>query len=199
MKITQAEDEMYQSNMFSKEELMAWEEKHRADKTWVHLRTYFKDRWTVTIRYQCDTPHTHVFESATSAEEDRGEQAGRLATNLHEVAVAATADKEHIQQMMTRHDNLMKAVSKQQAQIDKNQTQIDELMKQNGQLINKISTTTNTNTGGATSGGAGNIHRGRYRDNCNTNSNDTGLDAGDGTNNRTDNLPKCAISPFVTM
>ena len=33
MKITQAEDEMYRSNMFSKEELMAWEEKPRADKT----------------------------------------------------------------------------------------------------------------------------------------------------------------------
>ena len=37
MKITQAEDEMYWSNMFSKEELMAWEEKPRDDKTWVHL------------------------------------------------------------------------------------------------------------------------------------------------------------------
>ena len=51
MKITQAEDEMYRSNMFSKKELMAWEEKPRADKTWVHLRTYFKDIWTVTMRY----------------------------------------------------------------------------------------------------------------------------------------------------
>ena len=28
MKITQAEDEMYKSNMFTKEELMNWEEKH---------------------------------------------------------------------------------------------------------------------------------------------------------------------------
>ena len=37
MKITQVEDEMYRSNMFSKEELMAWEEKSRADKTWFHL------------------------------------------------------------------------------------------------------------------------------------------------------------------
>ena len=50
MKITQVEDEMYQSNMFYKEELMAWEEKPRADKTWVHLQTYFKDRWTATMR-----------------------------------------------------------------------------------------------------------------------------------------------------
>ena len=68
MKITQAEDEMYRSNMFSNEELMAWEEKPRADKTWVHLRTYFKDRWTATMQYQGDTPHKNGFESAASAE-----------------------------------------------------------------------------------------------------------------------------------
>ena len=80
MKITQAEDEIYRSNMFSKEKLMTWEEKSRAYKMWVHLRTYFKDIWTTTMRYQGDTPHKHWFESATSAEEDRGEQC--LANNL---------------------------------------------------------------------------------------------------------------------
>ena len=150
MKITQVEDEMYRSNMFSKEELMAWEEKNRADKTWVHLRTYFKDRWTTTMRYQGDTPHKHVFESAASAEEDRGEQ--RLANNLRKVSVAATADKEHIQKMTTQNYDLLKVVRKHQEKIDKQQTHIDELLKQNGQLINKIGT--NTNTGGATSAGA---------------------------------------------
>ena len=72
MKITQAEYEMYRSNMFSKEELMAWEEKPRSDKTWVHLQTYFKDRWTARIRYQDNTTHKNGFESAVSTEEDRG-------------------------------------------------------------------------------------------------------------------------------
>ena len=69
MKITQAEDEMYRSNMFSKEELMTWEEKPMADKKWVHLKTYFKDRCTTTKQYQGDTPHKHGFENAASAEE----------------------------------------------------------------------------------------------------------------------------------
>ena len=128
--------------------------KPRADKTWVHLRTYFKDRWTATMRYQGNTPHKHGFESASRAEEDRGEQ--RIANNLHEVAVAATADKEHIHQMTTQNDDLLNFVRKQQAQIDKQQAQIDELLKQNGQLINKLGT--NTNTGGATSAGAENTH-----------------------------------------
>ena len=72
----------------------------------------------------------------------------------------------------------MKVIRKQQAQIDKQKTHIDELLKQNGQLINKIGT--NTNTGGPTNARAENTHRGRYRgnlnntDNCNTNNNDTG-------------------------
>ena len=44
MNITQAEYKMYKSNIFSKEELMTWEEKNRSDKTWFHLRTYFKYR-----------------------------------------------------------------------------------------------------------------------------------------------------------
>ena len=99
--------------------------KPRADKTWVHLQTYFKYIWTATMLYQGDNPHKHNFESAANAEEDRGEQTGRLANNLREVAVAATANKEHIQQMTTQNDDLLKVVRKQQAQIDKHQTHID--------------------------------------------------------------------------
>ena len=113
MKITQAENEMYRSNMFTKEELMTWEEKPIANKTGVHLQTYFKSRWTATIPYQGDTPHKHGFESASSAEEDSGEHC--LASNLREVAVVATANKEHIQQMTTQNDDLLEVVRKQQA------------------------------------------------------------------------------------
>ena len=93
MKITQADDEMYRSNMFSKDEFMAWEEKPWADKTWAHLQIYFKNIWTATMRYQVNTTHKRGFERADRSEEDKGEQEGRLATNLREVAIAATADK----------------------------------------------------------------------------------------------------------
>ena len=53
------------------------------------------------MSYQGDTPHKHGFESAIIAEEDRGDQTGRLANNLREVAVVATADKDHIQKITT--------------------------------------------------------------------------------------------------
>ena len=124
------------------------------------------------MRYQGDTTQKHGFESASTAEEDRGQQAGSLLTNLREVAVVTTADKDHIQQMTTQNEDLMKVFRKQQDQIHKQQTHIDELLKQNGQLINKIGT--NTNTGGATSGGAKKNHRGRYLGNGNTNGNGNG-------------------------
>ena len=75
-------------------------------------------------------------------EEDRGKH--RLANNLCEVVVAATANKEHIQQMTTQNDDILKVIRKQQSQIYKQQTHIDELLKQNGQLINKIGKNTNT-------------------------------------------------------
>ena len=55
-------------------------------------------------------PHKHGFESSASAEEYRREQTGCLANNLREVAVAATADKEHIQQMTMQNDDLLKVV-----------------------------------------------------------------------------------------
>ena len=105
--------------------------------------------------------------------------------------------------MTTQNNDLLKVVRKQQAQIDKHKTQIDELLKQNGQLISKIGTTTNTKTGGGTGEGAGNGNRGRNQGNGNrntngngnhnTNSNNTGSDAGAGTNNRPYNLPKCHL------
>ena len=94
----------------------------------------------------------------------------------------------------------MKVVRKQQAHIDKHQTQIDELLKQNGQPINKVGT--NTKIGGSTSAGAENTHRGRYRgnlnntDNCNTNNNDTGSETVAATRNRTNNRPKFAVCPL---
>ena len=108
MKITQAEDEMYRSNMFTTEELMTWGEKPMADKMWVHLQTYFKDRWTATMQYQGNTTHKHGFESSARAEDDNGEHL--LANNLRKVAVAATADKDHIHQMTTQNDDLLKVV-----------------------------------------------------------------------------------------
>ena len=55
-----------------------------------------------------------------------------MTSNLREVARAAIADKDHIQQMSDTVDDLLTIVKKQQ-------NQIDELIKQNGKLTHALS------------------------------------------------------------
>jgi len=52
---------------------------------------------------------------------------------LSDIAIAATADKEHIQQMTNSTEDLLKIIKEQQAQIK-------ELMRQNGMRIAKVGT-----------------------------------------------------------
>ena len=73
-----------------------------------------------------------LHESAANVSEVTDSSKARLARNLREVACAATADKEHIQQMSDTADNLLIIVNKQQNQIDK-------LIKQNGKLTLALS------------------------------------------------------------
>ena len=131
MKIMQAVNEMYDSNQFSEKDMMDWEDKASAEKTWVHLQTYFNALWTKKQRYGGTSPRNHGFESAANISEVTESSEARMATNLMEVARAATADKEHIQQMSNTADDLLTIVKKQQ-------NQIDELIKQNGELTHAL-------------------------------------------------------------
>ena len=110
MKITQVIDQMYASNVFSEDDMMDWEDKDDDEKTWIHLQSYFKRKWTKKRRYRGDTPKDHGF--AANVEERENDAMDRLGTNLHEVATAATADKEHIQQMSTQNEKLLQVVKK---------------------------------------------------------------------------------------
>ena len=132
MKIMQAVNEMYDSNQFSEKDMMDWEDKPAPDKTWVHLQTYYNALWTKKQRYGGTSPRNHGYESAANVSEVTDSSDARMATNLMEVARAATADKEHIQQMSDTADDLLTIVKKQQ-------NQIDELIKQNGQLTSALS------------------------------------------------------------
>ena len=114
-----------------------WERKPNADKTWVHLQSFFGDLYTDAKKYEKATGGKFGFESAANVEEKRKHEAPPIAEDdelqkqLCNIAIAATADKEHIQQMSNYSDDLL-AVIKQQ------QEQISELMRQNGILISKL-------------------------------------------------------------
>ena len=118
---------MYESNNFDGKEMMTWEDDD--NQTWVHLQTYFGELWEKKQRYGGTTTKATGFgESAANITKQNG------VTNdtLQHIAHAATADKEHIQQMSNAHDDLLSVVKKQQSQID-------ELVKQNGHLTTLLS------------------------------------------------------------
>ena len=139
MKIPIVTDAMYKSSFFTETEMMEWEEKDDADKTWANFKPYFKDIWTMRSRYQKGgaSPRNHGYESAanvteTNEEEDPFE---RLRNNLREVALAAANEKEHIQQMGAAHTDLLAVIKKQQEQLANLTEQNGKLLEQNGQLL----------------------------------------------------------------
>ena len=132
MKIMQAVNEMYDSNQFEERDMMDWEDKDAAEKTWVHLQTYYNALWMKKQRYGGTSPRNHGYERAANVSKVTDSSEARMANNLMEVARAATADKEHIQQMSDTADDLLTIVKKQQ-------NQIDELIKQNGELTHALS------------------------------------------------------------
>ena len=148
-KIMQAIKEMYACNLFEAHDMKTWEKKPAADKTWVHLRAYFGELYTDIQRYSKATGARHGFESAANIQEapanERATDDEHLARQLGDIALAATADKNHIQQMSDATDDLLKIIKQQAAQIT-------ELVRQNGLLIaavgqpNNEQTTTNTGT-----------------------------------------------------
>ena len=143
LKILHAIKEMKDSNVFTEEQIMDWEDKEEEDKTWVHLQNYFGKLWKRRQRYAGSNARKHGYESAAaateaaaaSASEAASEAQDRLATNLREMAVAATADKEHIQQMSDHHNDMLKLVQQQQATIEKQASSIEKLTAQNSDLI----------------------------------------------------------------
>ena len=123
--------------------MIHWEDRDYQDKTWVHFQSYFKTLWTQKTRYGSGSPRKHGFSdsAANISNELTKTSEGRLSINLCEMAVAATSDKEHIQQMSNTADELLAVVKKYQSQID-------ELIKQNGPLtgaLEKLEKGANTN------------------------------------------------------
>ena len=157
-KINKTVKEMYDSNLFDARDMKAWDKKAAADKTWVHLQTYFGQLYQDNIQYERATGHRHGFESAAQMRE-REQQGEANAANaevlqhINEqmvgVAAAATADKEHIQQMSDATDSLLKIIEEMQEGMKRKDAQIADLTSQNGKLIDALAA-----LGGGDGGGA---------------------------------------------
>ena len=126
----QAIKEIYACQIFDARDMKEWEKKPAADKTWVHLRAFFVELYTDNQRYSKATGNKHGFESAANVAEVKAkeEEEELVAQQLGDIALAATADKEHIQQMSNATDDML-AIIKEQSE------QIKELVRQNGLLV----------------------------------------------------------------
>ena len=97
--------------------MKAWEAKDEADKTWVHLQSYFGDLWDANQQFGGLNAAGQGFaESANSATElvaDIG-----VVDAMKEIALAATSNKEHIQQMSDPADELLAIIKRQQTRIN---------------------------------------------------------------------------------
>lgn len=120
-KITHAVTQMTTSGVFTEDDIMDWEDKVEADKTWVHCQTYWNKIFKKRKRFNNLKPKQHGFEGAANVEERPPNEMSReeLSQSLRDISEAATADKEHIQQMSTTTDEMLFIVKKQQSQIDK--------------------------------------------------------------------------------
>ena len=135
LKINHAVEQMYESNQFTQDNMMDWEDKPDANKTWVHCQSYFGKLYDKNQRYKPnDSPRSQGYESAANVEEARETQSDRLATNLRQVASAACADKEHMQMMTDQHEKMLAIVNKQQEQLDKLLVQNEKLIDALGKL-----------------------------------------------------------------
>ena len=109
-----------------------------AQRTWVHCQTYSGRLWTKNQRYGGTTARRHGFESAANVLEQVSEKTETLGNNLRAVAVAGTADKEHIQQMSDSHEEMLAIIKKGQAQTDDLIKQNAALIKQNADLVSAL-------------------------------------------------------------
>ena len=62
--MTQAVEDMYNSNIFDKIQLMEWENKDNIDKTWTNCKQFFKERYKTKKRF--GSMHPMGFELAAN-------------------------------------------------------------------------------------------------------------------------------------
>ena len=138
MKIIAAVEAMYDSGAFTRDEMIEWEDKDEADKTWDELQTHFINIFNKNQRYGGTTAQGHGFGEAANGAAEEPNPAAVIKEAMKEVALAATADKEHIQQMSNTTDDMLALVKRQQETIERQSQQISDLIEQNKKVADAI-------------------------------------------------------------
>ncbi len=117
-KMRAAGSQMWQSEMFAEDQMVAWENKTAAQQTWAELQTYFTKKWLERKQYSATMAKQSRFKEAallpqeTTAAEDKGELQAMLFAMLQEqhdrqIAAITATTKANMDAMMKRMNALM--------------------------------------------------------------------------------------------
>jgi len=109
--------QMWKSEMFTEEQMVAWENKTPAQQTWAALQTYFTGKWLERKQYSTTTAKQSRFKEAallaqeTKAAEEEGESQALLFAMMQEqhdkqIAAIMAANKSSMDAMMERMNAL---------------------------------------------------------------------------------------------
>jgi hypothetical protein len=62
---------MWESKMFTKDQMVAWDNKPTADQTWVNFQTYFTEKWLERRQYLAATAKQSRFKEAALAAQEQ--------------------------------------------------------------------------------------------------------------------------------
>ena len=109
--------QMWKSEMFTEEQMVAWENKTPAQQTWAALQTYFTGKWLERKQYLATTAKQSRFKEAallaqeTKAAEEEGESQALLFAMMQEqhdkqIAAIMAANKSSMDAMMEKMNTL---------------------------------------------------------------------------------------------
>jgi hypothetical protein len=110
--------QMWKSEMFTEDQMVAWENKTPATQTWAELQTYFTGKWLQRKQYSATTAKQSRFKEAallaqeTKAAEEEGESQALLFSMMQEqhdkqIAAIMAANKSSMDAMMERMNAMM--------------------------------------------------------------------------------------------
>ncbi len=124
---------MWESEMFTEDQMVAWENKPAADQTWANLQTYFMEKWLERRQYSAATTKQSRFKEAAlaaqkiaSAEEEGEMQAMMFALlqdqHKAQIEVLTVANTASMNAMMEQMNAMLATNTGGRKQADKENT-----------------------------------------------------------------------------
>ena len=137
-KVVRAVGAMYASELFDEKEMMTWENKTDNQKTWAAVKKHFGDLYQDKKRYTEAKAKKTGFGSIQNVEETKTEMIqddGELREFFDGLEDAVRMDKEHINQMASTNEAMVKLTQQLTAQLAVANSTVETVLKQNAELV----------------------------------------------------------------